>query len=104
LNEQPVGTSNQQWKVVPISSSSNLYTVQNAAADTYASVEKGVITGNAKSTLWEIVAIRNPVGYFIIKVPSTNLVWTLDSMNLKTQVTLADFNGSSSQQWAFKVI
>ncbi|KAJ7836752.1 hypothetical protein B0H14DRAFT_3141641 [Mycena olivaceomarginata] len=110
LNRQPAGTPNQQWRIVPLPAGSNLYTIQNVSAGSYASVArpaeaKGIIS-DTNPMIWEIIAVRDPIGYFLVKVPSTDLAWTLNSNNELTQITLAKINIASiaTQQWAVKAI
>jgi len=110
-DSQP-GTLNQQWRLIPVSAGSNLYTIQNVQTSTYAVVNGDCVADakvvcNPVSMPWELIPVGSGVSTnraYIIKAPFSPFAWNPATANPLTQVTLAAYNGDTAQQWNFAAI
>ncbi|KAF9461465.1 hypothetical protein BDZ94DRAFT_814192 [Collybia nuda] len=105
LNEAPVGTMNQQWRIIPMMTGRNLFVIQSVSTGLYAVVDgtpdinKGIVTGLAPME-WEINTFSGPVSYnIVINVPNTDLFWDVTSSELFTQIILSKKADVPSQMW-----
>ncbi|KAF9461425.1 ricin B lectin domain-containing protein [Collybia nuda] len=108
LNEAPSGTMNQQWRIVPMPSGKNLFTIQSVLTGLYAVVDgrpdvnQGIVTG-VVAMPWEINTIGGPTSHSVtISVPNSDLFWNVPSDVLLTKIILSKQNNGASQMWTPK--